>query len=221
MLENFTNESLLNYAEYGYRNAEGVKNRLILSGSFAPIHGGHINLITHATKHYGKFQNPNRFPGPNLLNYSPCFELSKTNCDKPGVPDIAIIQRVKTITKAGFQVIVTNHPTFTQKNLLFRQSRFILGFDTLTRMLDLKHYYNSRELLIRSLTTGLNDYLVYPRGFHSKVLYEEVIEEEMSRFQDKPEFIKKFIFVPFDCFQQSGISSTEIRKQQNKEFSED
>lgn len=221
MLENFTNESLLNAIEYGYREPAGFTNRLVLPFSGNPLHSGHINLMLHSINNYGRIVNQNRPTAfqANYINLSPAFELSKTNCDKPEISDLAIKVRVGTITRAGFNVIVTNHPTFTQKNLLFRQSRFILGFDTLTRMLDLKHYYGSRELLLRNLTEGQNDYLIFPRGFNTKAMYEEAVEEEMNRFSDKPEFIARCIFVPFDSFKQNDISSTQLRSQ-IKEFSE-
>lgn len=215
MLENFTNESLLNAVEYGYRKPAGFSYRLVLPFSGNPTHVGHINLMLHSIKHYNRIVNQNRPTSfhANYISLSPTFELSKTNCDKPGVPDCAIIHRVKTITKAGFNVIVTNHPTFTQKNLLFKQSRFILGFDTLTRMLDLKHYYDSRELLIRNLMEGQNDYLVFPRGFKCDEDYQIAIETVLCRFSGDRQFIKRFIFVPFDSFEQSSISSTELRSQ--------
>lgn len=221
MLENFTNESLLNAVEYGYRKPDGLSNRLVLPFSGNPLHQGHISLMLHSIKHYNRIVNQNRPTSfhANYITLSPVFELSKTNCDKPEVPDIAIKVRVSAITRAGFNVIVTNHPTFTQKNLLFKQSRFILGFDTLTRMLDLKHYYDNSKLLIRNLMEGHNDYLIFPRGFNSDEDYQIAIETVLCRFSGDRQFIKRFIFVPFDSFEQNSISSTELRSQ-IKEFSE-
>ena len=76
-----------------------IKQRLVLSGSFNPLHEGHIKLMQVAKA---------RFP-----DLEPLFELSLHNADKGGITVDAIQKRVAQFTQRGLDLALTNAPLFT------------------------------------------------------------------------------------------------------------
>ncbi|KAJ6899232.1 hypothetical protein NC652_025650 [Populus alba x Populus x berolinensis] len=64
-----------------------AERKIILSGSFNPLHDGHIKLLEVATSFCG--------------NGYPCFEISAVNADKPPLSVSQIKDRIKQFEKAG------------------------------------------------------------------------------------------------------------------------
>lgn len=88
-----------------------LKNATILSGSFNPIHHGHVELIKSA----------------NMLakNERVLLELSLVNADKGKVALEDLQKRVKWIHDEKFDVLLTNLPKFIDKILIF--SKYFCG----------------------------------------------------------------------------------------------
>jgi hypothetical protein len=112
-----------------------VDKRVVLAGSFNPLHRGHKRMLETAA----------RITGRRGL-----FEISIQNVDKPDLPRDELERRLDAFRDVG-DVVVTCAPLFAQKATLLRGCWFVLGYDTAVRLLD-DWYYASvttaeRELL--------------------------------------------------------------------------
>ncbi len=111
--------------------------RLILPGSFNPVHNGHYEMVKVAQDICGK----------------PCaFELTLRNADKPDLDYLSVRERLDAIE--GCDVWLTNQANFVDKAELFPQATFVLGTDTMSRIGELRFYDEStqnRDKAIRRL----------------------------------------------------------------------
>eukprot|EP00887_Chlorella_sp_A99_P007845 scaffold20.g7845.t1 len=108
------------------------KGRIYLPGSFNPLHDGHRELLEAACR-----------VKPGMEG---CFELSIGNADKGLLPISEIQQRVAQFTAAGLPLVA---PLFTQKAELFHDSVFVVGYDTVIRLVDSKYYGDSNAMLLQ------------------------------------------------------------------------
>jgi nicotinic acid mononucleotide adenylyltransferase len=184
------------YKVYPFSSDSHTPERnIILSGSFNPLHDGHIKLLEVATSICGE-------------GY-PCFELSAINADKPPLTVSQIKDRVKQFENVGKTIIVSNQPYFYKKAELFPGSAFVIGADTAARLVNSKYYggdyVNMMEILNGCKRQGTS-FLVGGRNVDGvfKVLEDLEIPEELRDM---------FIPIPVDKFRMD-ISSTEIRKRQ-------
>ncbi|MCL7032739.1 hypothetical protein MKW94_030483 [Papaver nudicaule] len=168
------------------------ERKIILPGSFNPLHDGHLKLLEVARSICG--------------DGFPCFEISAINADKPPLTVSQIKDRVKQFEKVGETVIISNQPYFYKKAELFPGSTFVIGADTVERLVNVKYYGGSYDAMLKVLLgckqTGCN-FLVGGRnvGGVFKVLEDFDIPNELKDM---------FISIPEDKFRMN-ISSTEIR----------
>lgn len=170
-------------------------HRIIFSGSFNPCHKNHVEMARIASRKYGLPVN---------------FEISLLNVDKPPIDYISLEERISSIKvwhESDFMgdIFVTNAPLFSEKAIIFPDSTFIVGADTMKRLFDPKYYRpgdNLYSLLEHFRIKGI-DFLVFNRkGTHIEIPAE--IEPLIT-------------IVSEDEYNDDGISSTQIRKlQQNK-----
>jgi len=170
-------------------------HKIMFSGSFDPCHKNHLKMARIASRKYGLPVH---------------FEISLLNVDKPPIDYISLEDRISSI-KAQYEpdfmgdIFVTNAPLFSEKAIIFPDSTFIVGADTMKRLFDPKYYRpgdNLYSLLEHFRTKGI-DFLVFSRkGIHIEIPAE--IEPIIT-------------IVSEDEYSDDGISSTQIRKlQQNK-----
>jgi hypothetical protein len=108
---------------------------LVYPGSYNPFHEGHLELATGALKKCTPLDEKQ----PLIV-----FEISALNVDKPSITYEECQRRIDQITaflfdfgfSARFGIIFTMLPKFTQKCEAFPNIRFVLGVDTLSRILD-------------------------------------------------------------------------------------
>jgi len=99
--------------------AVGAERGLLLPGSFNPLHQGHCNLLAAAEK---------------ITGLRGVFELSCANVDKPDTPEEEVLRRASAIK--DIPVALTFAPRFVQKAKRFPKTTFVLGYDTVERLMD-------------------------------------------------------------------------------------
>lgn len=102
--------------------------RGLLSGSFDPLHAGHLQLQIVAAEMLG---------GPVV------FELAAVNADKPPLHADEIRRRCRQI--GDRPVAVTTAATFLEKSRLFPGVSFVVGADTALRVVQCRYYRDSRD----------------------------------------------------------------------------
>ena len=167
----------------------------ILSGSFNPIHQGHIELSKIAS---------------DILEAPVAFEISVTNVDKPLLQADEIKKRVSQFERSE-TVILTCAPLFAEKSGIFQNSTFIIGNDTALRLVDPKYYDNDVQNMYTSLQKVKDnkcDFLVAGRLQNSefKTISDMAIPEA---------FISLFQGIPESQFRMD-LSSSELRSDGTK-----
>lgn len=90
--------------------------KLIMPGSFNPLHVGHVTMLETAKQFLavkGQFDIAS-------------FEISVFNADKPPIADAALLDRL-TQFAGRWNCVLTNAPTFIEKARLLPNSTFVLG----------------------------------------------------------------------------------------------
>ncbi|KAL7531950.1 hypothetical protein ACHAXR_004327 [Thalassiosira sp. AJA248-18] len=173
------------------------------------------------------------------------FEMSVTNADKPPLDPLQVERRVNIFTSLpssempkDWGIILTNAPLFSQKTSILdeliaghsegslcsenptnRKMSFVLGTDTMVRIINPKYYGNSRENMLAALVN------MKEMGVHFIVGGRlEQGSENMSKFVNGEEEVKSlpagiqkmFTLLTEDEFR-LDISSTELRKRSRTE----
>jgi hypothetical protein len=129
---------------------------IVYAGSFRPLHQGHVQLAeaaVDAVSSSGVEESEHSRP-PIVV-----FEISAVNADKPPLSRREILLRVGSLlaslpalatpgnaSLASAAVCVTRAPLFLDKTDVFRGCTFVLGADTMTRLLNPKYYGNAEAL---------------------------------------------------------------------------
>jgi hypothetical protein len=111
--------------------SEAPPPRVLLAGSFNPLHEGHRGMA-------------------RLASVPVAFELSVTNVEKPPLTLEDVHTRLTPFI--GFaDVWLTRAPTFVEKARLFPGVLFLVGADTAARLVQPRFYGDSAEAMHRAL----------------------------------------------------------------------
>jgi nicotinic acid mononucleotide adenylyltransferase len=168
---------------------ETLSHIALLSGSFNPIHQGHRKLAEAAAK---------------ILGQDVYFELTLVNADKAQI-DLGEARRRIAQFSGQATVLLTCAPLFSQKAQLFPHSVFVLGIDTVERLIQPRFYNNNpAEMLasFKAIRTAGCHFLVAGRlrGHHFLTLQDlDLPAGYRELFEEIPDF-------------RMDISSTAIRE---------
>ncbi len=162
----------------------------IFSGSFNPLHDGHLKLRATAAE---------------LLKRDVVFELSISNVAKKTLTDAVVAQRVSQFQHT---VAITDAPRFHQKSDLFPGCCFVVGYDTAIRIVDPRFYKKSTQQMfqsLRAMRSNGNAFLVAGRIDATDVF------RGMGDLAIPTEFSDLFTEIPEELFRED-ISSTQLRR---------
>eukprot|EP01104_Vermistella_antarctica_P013517 TRINITY_DN4102_c0_g1_i1.p1 TRINITY_DN4102_c0_g1~~TRINITY_DN4102_c0_g1_i1.p1 ORF type:complete len:437 (+),score=56.95 TRINITY_DN4102_c0_g1_i1:58-1368(+) len=169
---------------------------VLLSGSFNPLHGGHLELLAASCE---------ALAASGRRQLVPALEMSVTNPDKQTEVEAEWAHRISQAAGSRFDVVVSNAPTFAEKAVVFPGVTFVVGVDTALRIVDPK-YYGGEEKMQEALLVIKNNncsFVVAGRVNEGEFLDAKEAVETMI-----PEAHRSLFFpIPF----RNDISSTEIR----------
>lgn len=108
---------------------------LVISGSFNPLHAGHVRLARVAQKRTG---------------LQAVFELTLTNADKPDLTGSQLLPRLQPFGRLA-AVVISRISTFEAKAMAWPGATFVVGIDTALRVVDPRFYGSNRANMAKAL----------------------------------------------------------------------
>ena len=111
---------------------------IVYPGSFNPLHEGHVKLVVAAIKTCNR-----------PIDSPVVFEIAAVNADKPPIEKDELLRRAHGILTnpilqefglTNVAVSITSEPLFMEKSTLFKSCDFVVGADTMTRLINPKYY---------------------------------------------------------------------------------
>lgn len=130
--------------------------KIIFSGSFNPLHEGHIKIKELAEKRLGKD-----------LSYEICIN----NEDKPPLSFYELKNTINQFQE-NESLVITNKGKFSEKAKIFPNCIFVVGVDTLLRIFDL-NYYSSEKDMEKNFQNFVDydaNFLVFGRKINDKFI---------------------------------------------------
>lgn len=174
----------------GTITANGRPDGAVLSGSFDPLHVGHRELAAVASE---------------TLAAPVTLEMSIANVDKPPLSVSAVRERLEQFA-GTYDVVLTKAPTFAEKAQVLPRACFVIGYDTMMRLIDPAYYGEDEDEMTEALARI--------RGLGGQFLVAGRLDGGIFRtLADVPvpdEFRDMFESIPESRFRHD-ISSTHLR----------
>ena len=119
----------------GQRVPGAAAPRVVLPGSFNPVHAGHL-VLAHVAE--------------EIVRAPVAFEISVTNVDKPPLSAEEVRRRLAQFAGRG-RVELTRAPTFLEKSRLFPGATFVVGADTAERLVAPRYYGHDAARMVAAL----------------------------------------------------------------------
>ena len=163
---------------------------VVLPGSFNPLHEGHRQMAA---------------VGREITGLDAVFELAVLNVDKPPLQESEIMRRLSGLKGEG-RVALTRTPTFQEKSEVFPNSAFLIGWDTMIRVIDPKYYGGSETAMLTALAE------IWARGCRFLVAGREMngTFRTLDEVAIPQGFQPLFQAIPEQRFR-ADVSSTELR----------
>ncbi|MDP6605648.1 MAG: hypothetical protein QF664_05255 [Dehalococcoidia bacterium] len=173
---------------------------VVLSGSFNPLHDGHVQLAAAAAA---------------LEGADASFELSVTNVDKPPLAEAEVRRRIEQFARldrfagvpaASGDLLLTRAPTFVEKARLLPGRAFAIGWDTAVRLVHPRYYDGDEQAMLDALSE-MRDLgcRVYVAGREHDGAFRTLADVDVP-----PSVAGLLVAVPEDRFR-LDISSTALR----------
>lgn len=160
----------------------------IFPGSFNPIHDGHLRIINK-----GKQEK-------ELLDKPIFLEISVENVDKPTLDFFDIYDRIKGSRDKVDGILITRAARFYDKSLLLPSPIFLVGSDTVNRIVNMSYYGDDLQYYGEIGTM---------RMYGVKFLVFERLGVPLN------ERINELVHTIVDNYKDEGESSREIRKEKS------
>lgn len=170
------------------------KPRVVFPGSFNPLHTGHRRMADAAGR---RLRSPVH------------FEMSLVNVDKPTLSAPAVIERCQNFDSHD-TVWLTRAATFAEKSRLFPGAWFVVGVDTVQRLIDPKYYGDQadrRDLELAKIVKKECQFLVFGRLVNDRFV-------SLSDLRLPAPLADYCVEVPEDDFRED-VSSSELRAPRN------
>jgi hypothetical protein len=176
----------------GERNAVSTAShdaRLLMPGAFNPLHRAHEDMLAIAEARTG---------------LAGAFELSIRNVDKPTLDYTEIGRRLQQFTRA---VWLTRLPTFLEKARQFPGCCFVVGADTLQRIVESRYYTNvaARDAALVELCELGTRFVAFGREIDGRFRTLDDL--------DLPDAIRAISIGISAAEFSNGLSSTDLRRQ--------
>jgi len=173
-----------------------LENTVLLSGSFNPLHFGHLSMIEYAEDYLSQQKK----------EYHYSFEISVFNVDKPPMDENTVLERMGQFA-GRYPITASKAPRFFDKVKFCKNCVFLVGYDTADRILNKAYYNNSEEEMLQALKQIQDQaciFMVFGR------IYGETFQPSTNL--KVPESLKSLFLLVGDNFR-IDISSTQIRKE--------
>ena len=167
--------------------------RVVFCGAFDPLHTGHERIAEIAAE---------------VVGHPVAIEVSILNVDKPPLDYLELDRRLRQFSRQQ-AIWLTRAATFDDKSRLFPGATFVVGVDTLQRIVDPRYYSNDRGVMMQSLER----IIVRDCGF---LVFGRMLGSSFVRLGDLdlPDMLRRAcIEIPPEKFRED-VSSTALRKEE-------